>query len=253
MLRRFCRNRVALVSLVVLVLMYLAMAFAEFVSPYSPTRGQDLYLTMPPQGVHILDDEWNLHWPFVYRQIARRDMRTLTFVYVRDGDIKDPVRLFVKGNPNLLVADEPTTALDVTVQAQILELIKGLQEEFQMALIMITHDLGVIRETADRVVVMYYGRVIETAPTDCIFRAPSHPYTRGLLRAVPRIGDRSALRAIPGTVPAPFAVRRGCDFHPRCEEVVARCRVELPGLTGVRAGHEVRCWMRQEPQAVAGG
>lgn len=100
MVRRFCRNRVALVSLVILAIMYAAMTFAEFVSPYSPTRGHDLYLTMPPQGIHFFDEDWTFHLrPFVYRQVARRDMRTLTFVYDRDGDLKDPVRFFVRGEP----------------------------------------------------------------------------------------------------------------------------------------------------------
>ncbi len=154
-------------------------------------------------------------------------------------------------NPSLLIADEPTTALDVTVQAQILELIRGLQQEFRMSLIMITHDLGVVREVADRVVVMYYGRVVETAATREIFAAPSHPYTRGLLRAVPRIGDVSELASIPGSVPGPFAERIGCDFNPRCEEAVARCRSDLPDETEAEAGHKVRCWMRQKEEARA--
>ncbi len=99
MVRRFCRNRVALVSLIILAVMYVAMAAAELVSPYSPTKGHDLYLTMPPQGIHVFDENWDFHWPpFTYRQVGKRDFRTLTFVYERDGDIKDPVRLFVRGD-----------------------------------------------------------------------------------------------------------------------------------------------------------
>ena len=148
-------------------------------------------------------------------------------------------------NPSLLIADEPTTALDVTVQAQILELIKGLQQELNMSLIMITHDLGVVREVADRVLVMYYGRVIEQGPVGRIFDAASHPYTRGLLRAALRIGDRSELRPIPGSVPGPFAERHGCDFHPRCEEAAERCRRALPAITKVGPDHSVSCFMRQ--------
>ncbi len=120
--------------------------------------------------------------------------------------------------PRLLIADEPTTALDVTIQAQILDLIGRLQQELGMAVMMITHDLGVIAETADEVAVMYLGRIVEQAPVDGIFDNPLHPYTKGLLASIPRIGrgNASRLSSIPGSLPDPFTIPAGCAFHPRC-------------------------------------
>ena len=128
-------------------------------------------------------------------------------------------------NPNLLIADEPTTALDVTIQAQILELLQHLQEMFGMAVLLITHDLGVVAETADRVAVMYAGQVVEYCDVSAAFRRTLHPYTAGLLHALPRLGEkREALRVIPGNVPDPARFPAGCRFHPRCPVAQARCR-----------------------------
>jgi len=149
-------------------------------------------------------------------------------------------------NPRLLIADEPTTALDVTVQAQILDLIKQLQGELGMALIIITHDLGVVREVADRVGVMYFGRMVEHASVDRIFENPSHPYTQRLLQAIPRIGSTTMLQQIDGTVPSASSVRKGCDFAPRCLEAMEKCAGELPDLKAVEAAHDVRCWLRED-------
>jgi oligopeptide/dipeptide ABC transporter ATP-binding protein len=146
-------------------------------------------------------------------------------------------------NPRLLIADEPTTALDVTIQAQILELMKALQEQFHMAILMITHNLGVIAEMADRVAVMYTGRVVEMADTVTIFDEPLHPYTVGLLRSLPRVGSdvKRRLAAIPGSVPDPFSRPDGCTFLPRCPAPKrAACRAEVP-LVEVQPGHWVRC------------
>ena len=146
-------------------------------------------------------------------------------------------------NPRLLIADEPTTALDVTIQAQILELMKSLQERFHMAILMITHNLGVIAEMADRVAVMYTGRVVEMAPAPAIFDEPLHPYTVGLLRSLPRLGAdvKQRLAAIPGSVPDPFGIPTGCTFLPRCPAPKkAECHAPVP-LVEVRPGHWVRC------------
>jgi oligopeptide/dipeptide ABC transporter ATP-binding protein len=148
--------------------------------------------------------------------------------------------------PKILIADEPTTALDVTIQAQILELMKGLRDDIDSAVIMITHDLGVIAETCDRVVVMYAGQVVESSPIRELFRAPLHPYTEGLLASVPTIsGDRGRLRAIEGVVPSPFDKIEGCSFRPRCRYAKAICAQAEPVLTQTADGRSVRCHLRQ--------
>jgi len=147
-------------------------------------------------------------------------------------------------NPRLLIADEPTTALDVTVQAQILALIKQLQNEFQMALILITHDMGVVREVADTVGVMYFGRMVEHARVGRLFKNPGHPYTQRLLKAIPRIGSKEQLQQIDGSVPPAYAKRVGCDFAARCLEVTDQCRQHLPKMMPFEPDHELRCWMR---------
>jgi len=146
-------------------------------------------------------------------------------------------------NPTLLIADEPTTALDVTIQAQILELMVGLQEELGMSIMLITHNLGVVAETAERVDVMYMGRVVESADVRTLFHCPLHPYTVGLMRSIPRLGrqKKSRLTPIPGSVTDPFSVPRGCAFYPRCPAPKkAACREEVP-LLEVEPGHKVRC------------
>ncbi len=133
--------------------------------------------------------------------------------------------------PKLLLADEPTTALDATIQAQILDLLRGLQRELGMAVVLITHDLGVVAEVAHRVLVMYAGKVVETAPSDAIFARPFHPYTEGLLASIPRLeGPISRLDAIPGQVPPPDAMPAGCRFAPRCRYAAEPCRAAPPPL-----------------------
>ncbi|MGH7424305.1 MAG: ABC transporter ATP-binding protein, partial [Candidatus Methylomirabilales bacterium] len=146
--------------------------------------------------------------------------------------------------PRLLIADEPTTALDVTIQAQIVELLMGLQEEMQMAVILITHDLGVIAETADRVVVMYAGRVVEEASAEQLFETPLHPYTQGLLESLPKLetGKRHRrLTAIPGLIPNLLDLPTGCKFAPRCPKVIGDCWPTEPELREIRPGHWARC------------
>jgi oligopeptide/dipeptide ABC transporter ATP-binding protein len=146
--------------------------------------------------------------------------------------------------PALLIADEPTTALDVTVQAQILDLMNALKAEFGSAVMLITHSLGVIAETAQRVVVMYAAKVVEEAPVRSLFKNPMHPYTRGLLTSIPRMdGDVSRLPVIPGIVPSPFNFPSGCRFHDRCEERLDRCVQDTPPLFEIAGGQKVRCWL----------
>jgi oligopeptide/dipeptide ABC transporter ATP-binding protein len=149
--------------------------------------------------------------------------------------------------PALLIADEPTTALDVTIQAQILDLLKRLRAELGMAVLLITHDLGVVAETADRVAVMYAGQVVEYCGVREAFRATRHPYTAGLLASLPRLGaERERLRVIPGNVPNPVRFPTGCRFHPRCPIAVERCRSEQPQLRDVGGGHLARCFRAEE-------
>jgi oligopeptide/dipeptide ABC transporter ATP-binding protein len=144
--------------------------------------------------------------------------------------------------PKLLIADEPTTALDVTIQAQILDLIMDLRDEFGMAIMIITHNMGVIAETADRVLVMYAGRAIEEAPVATLFDQPLHPYTRGLLSCVPTLEQRKArLDAIPGTLPEPGSRPQGCRFAPRCPLVIDACVTSQPAFRPHAAGHKAAC------------
>ena len=145
--------------------------------------------------------------------------------------------------PELLIADEPTTALDVTIQAQILDLLRSLQADIGMSILLITHDLGVVAETAHHVCVMYAGRIIEEADVLELFDNPLHPYTVGLFRSRPTLDSRAALAAIPGTVPSPLAIPPGCPFHPRCPlSDGSKCAAERPPLRMRREGHSAACW-----------
>ncbi len=144
--------------------------------------------------------------------------------------------------PDLLIADEPTTALDVTIQAQILTLLNRLQEEFGMSILLITHDLGVVAQTARRVAVMYAGLIVEEAPVDALVREPLHPYTAGLFASMPRRGGRvDRLSAIPGTVPNPAAIPSGCAFHPRCPHAMPVCREKIPAIEAYGPDHRAAC------------
>jgi len=152
-------------------------------------------------------------------------------------------------NPALVIADEPTTALDVTIQAQILELLRALQQKFGTSILLITHDLGVVAETASRVIVMYGGEIVEEAPVRELFAAAHHPYTEGLLRAMPQVGqDRERLATIPGSVPSPTAWPAGCRFHDRCRYAWDRCAAEHPQLYPIGDGHVSRCHLAVEPE-----
>ncbi|WP_251553699.1 ABC transporter ATP-binding protein [Neobacillus muris] len=152
-------------------------------------------------------------------------------------------------NPSLLICDEPTTALDVTVQAQILELMNSLKKMNEMGIIMITHDLGVVAEVCDRVIVMYAGKVVEQAGVKELFQNPKHPYTKGLIESIPKLGERKQiLGSIPGTVPAPDKLPSGCKFADRCSYAMDTCRRKMPPMVHITNEHSASCWLLEEEE-----
>ncbi len=159
------------------------------------------------------------------------------------------IAMALAGKPSLLIADEPTTAVDVTIQAQIIRLLRHLQDELDMAILVITHDLGVVANLAHRVAVMYRGRIVELGTVEKVFQSPLHPYTRGLIESVPDLADPvgERIKTIPGVVPHPFAVVSGCQFHPRCPRMIPGvCDSEVPVQTEPEPGHKVSCFLYQE-------
>ncbi len=177
--------------------------------------------------------------------IGAPEQRIQQFPHELSGGLRQRVMIAMAlaCKPDLLIADEPTTALDVTVQAQILDLLGTLRAELGMSMLLISHDLGVVAEVCERVVVMYAGRVAEHATVTELFRHPRHPYTSGLLSSSPRLGrKRAILPTIPGMVPSPGQRRAGCYFADRCPRVGERCRAETPPLVTLEAGHEAACW-----------
>jgi len=161
------------------------------------------------------------------------------------------IAMALAGRPDLLVADEPTTALDATIQAQILDLLDRLRADFGMALLLITHDLGVVSRVCDRIAVMYAGTIVEAAPADRLFRGAAHPYTRGLLGASPPLhGPRRRLTAIPGRVPEPFDMPPGCPFAPRCPEAETACTHARPTLAPCAPDHVAACLHVPSPNRV---
>jgi peptide/nickel transport system ATP-binding protein/oligopeptide transport system ATP-binding protein len=184
--------------------------------------------------------------------IAEPERRLRDYPHQLSGGMRQRVMIAMAlaCNPKLLIADEPTTALDVTIQQQILELLLDLREELGMAIIIITHNMGVVAEMADRVIVMYAGRVIERAPVAELFERPAHPYTRGLLESIPTLADeRDRLRTIPGTLPNPAALPPGCRFEPRCQWRIAACSASVPPLMTLRGDHESACIRQHELSA----
>ena len=178
--------------------------------------------------------------------IADPSTRVDAYPHQLSGGMRQRVMLAIAlaGEPELLIADEPTTALDVTVQAQMLELLDTLRQKRGMAVLLITHDLGIVAGRADRVLVMYAGRIVECATTAALFAAPAHPYTQGLFASIPRLENTaSRLTPIPGTVPPPDQWPSGCRFHPRCPVAVSRCRTDRPPLEAIGASHDVACWV----------
>lgn len=177
--------------------------------------------------------------------IASPEQRFDEFPHQFSGGMRQRamIAMALSCNPTLLIADEPTTALDVTIQAQILELMQSLQDQFGMAILIITHNLGVVAEMADEVAVMYMGKIVESADVRSVFKLPLHPYTVGLMRSIPKLGQevKGRLTPIPGSVPDPFAVPKGCAFYPRCPAPKKpECQEDVP-LTEIETGHHVRC------------
>ena len=229
----------------------IALIFQEPMSSFSPVD------TIGNQSVEAI----RLHQP-----VSRGEAREKTVEMLRRVGVSSPeervgqlsnqlsgglrqramIAMALSCKPSLLIADEPTTALDVTTQTQILALMRQLQQEDGMAIMLITHDLGVIAEMATEVAVMYLGRVVEQAPVDAIFHAPRHPYTRALLRSIPRMRVRSRERLAPiaGAIPHPYDRPTGCPFHPRCTEAIAgRCDRDTPSLRRVADQHAVSCFL----------
>ncbi len=179
--------------------------------------------------------------------IAAPSQRVREYPHQLSGGMRQRVMIAMAlcCSPSLLIADEPTTALDVTIQAQILELLREIQKQNQMSIMLITHDLGVVAETAQQVVVMYASRVVEKTDTASLFAEPLHPYTQGLMRSMPRLGQKKdRLDVIGGSVPNPLVFPSGCKFHPRCPVGCGdkRCQTEEPAIVQVQPGHWVACW-----------
>jgi peptide/nickel transport system ATP-binding protein len=185
-------------------------------------------------------------------EIPRAEGRLQEYPFQLSGGLRQRtmIAMALSCNPNILIADEPTTALDVTTQAQILDLLRELQKKMDMAIILITHNMGVIAEMADEVVVMYLGRVVEKGLVDDIFHNPQHPYTRGLLSSIPSVlgKPREMLPTISGSIPHPFNRPSGCPFHPRCKHFIPGiCDNYEPVLTSLDNGQEVSCFLYHEP------
>jgi peptide/nickel transport system ATP-binding protein len=229
----------------------IALVFQEPMSSFSPVH------TVGNQIIEAIE----LHQRVTRRQargialemfrrvgIPLPEQRLSAYPYQLSGGLRQRamIAMALSCNPSLLIADEPTTALDVTTQAQILDLMRELQREFGMAIMIITHDLGVVAEMADDVVVMYLGRVVEQAPVDDIFHAPKHPYTQALLRSIPHIRSqaRARLASITGAIPHPYNRPPGCTFHPRCEAYMpGTCDRRAPTLQTVGKEHNVSCFL----------
>ena len=180
---------------------------------------------------------------------AREFIRSYPHQYSGGMRQRAMIAMALSCNPQVLIADEPTTALDVTIQAQILDLMHKLQDDFQSAIIMITHNLGIINEMADRIAVMYLGKIVEIAERKTLFKRPAHPYTVGLMQSVPDMTNQNQTRLhpIPGMIPDPFNVPRGCAFHPRCpvKNKPAACTEEPPFIE-IEPDHWVRCALSEE-------
>jgi len=188
-------------------------------------------------------------------QIPSPEKRLKEYPHQLSGGMRQRVMIAMAlaCSPEILIADEPTTALDVTIQAQILDLMMGLREELNTAIMIITHDLGVIAETAQHVIVFYAGKVMESGDVRTIFKRPFHPYTIGLLRSLPRLGLRpkrgkNRLREIPGIVPSMFELPEGCLFAPRCPWSMDICIKQRPQIRTLEPGHQVSCWLKQPPE-----
>ncbi|MFV9568122.1 ABC transporter ATP-binding protein [Thermoanaerobacter mathranii] len=227
----------------------IGMVFQEPMTSLNPvlTIGEQI---MEPLMVHKLmnkKEAWNKAVELIKQVgIPRAEQIMTSYPHELSGGMRQRIMIAIalSCDPKLLIADEPTTALDVTIQAQILDLLRKIKQERNMALMLITHDLGIVAEMADYVVVMYAGKVIEEAPVKELFKNPKHPYTRGLLKAKPIIGQRKErLYTIPGQVPNPIGLGDYCYFSDRCEFAMEVCRQQIPQLTADEKGHKVACWL----------
>lgn len=177
--------------------------------------------------------------------IQEPERRAKAYPFELSGGMKQraAIAMAISTHPKMLIADEPTTALDVTIQAEILDLLRSLQKQYQMSILLITHDLGVVAEIAHRVLVMYAGKLVESAPVEALFDNPKHPYTKGLLASVRRKSDTAApFRGIPGAVPDLLRLPSGCTFHPRCELADSSCQVAFPAWTAFASGRGCACY-----------
>lgn len=187
-------------------------------------------------------------------RVADPARRALDYPHQLSGGMRQRVliAMALSCRPSLVIADEPTTALDVTIQAQILDLLRDMRARFDLSMLLISHDLGIIAGHADRVAVMYAGRIVEEGPVREVFRSPAHPYTAALLDSVPRAGCAGRLKAIDGNVPALSDIPEGCAFAPRCPQAAGSCRLEPPARADVGPDHRVRCGRRMHAAGVAG-
>ncbi len=233
----------------------IALVFQEPMTSFSPVH------TIGNQLIEAI----RLHQPNVTKTAARAaaidllrqvgiplpEQRIDEYSFQLSGGLRQRamIAMALSCQPSLLIADEPTTALDVTTQAQILDLMRHLQQDYGMAIMLITHDLGVVAEMADHVAVMYLGKVVESAPVDDIFHAANHPYTQALLQSIPRLqsNTHNRLASITGTVPHPYARPSGCPFHPRCPAFIeGTCDLHVPALGPVEPHHNVSCFLYHE-------
>ena len=188
-------------------------------------------------------------------RIAAPERRVGEYPHQLSGGMRQRIvgAIAISCEPKILIADEPTTSLDLTIQAQYLKLLRDLQRSHNLALIFITHNLGIVAKMCDQVAVMYAGRLVEAGPVKQIYNSPAHPYTRALLESIPRLGDsRQRLTAIEGQPPDPSAPPPGCAFHPRCPKVMDRCRTEAPPEFRVADSQTSRCWLSAPVSAVRG-
>lgn len=229
-----------------------SMIFQEPMASFAPA------ITIGKQMVEMLQLHRGLSWNKAKRKsiemlervgISAAAQRFDQYAFELSGGMRQRamIAMALSTQPRILIADEPTTALDVTIQAQVIDLMKDLVAEFGMAIIFITHDLGVIAQTADRVAVMYLGRIVEEGPVDEVIRRPDHPYTRGLINALPNLDNLDApLTPVPGDIPSPLERPSGCVFHTRCPVAIARCRQDVPESRQLHSEHRSACHLTKE-------